>query len=144
MALVRIQAAENLSFEAACERGAVLLDINNEKFQMSIQAEGERRYKSRHFKEMNKAIAKISKEKYSEGYKRGMDVAHFTVPCNRCGRSMNFSDYDRNWLTEIKPKLKEAFRDWVHNKCPEKGMLDYDYDKLTDLIRGLEKYDKYK
>jgi len=47
------------------------------------------------------------------------EPALFTVPCNICYEPMIFTHTDKNWETEVKPTLLEAFNTWSHTKCRE-------------------------
>jgi hypothetical protein len=46
------------------------------------------------------------------------DVALFVIPCSVCGKPMIFHHKKDNWVSDVKPVLLEAFRDWRHVKCP--------------------------
>ena len=129
--ILRIQVEENLSWEDACIKAATLLKTNSEEFKRAVEAEAERRYKSRHMSELDKARKTIEekayKKGYDEGYRKGYDEGytkamsedHFYVPCSICGKPMHFSSKDSNWK-DVKRVLYNAFRTWAHTACLEK------------------------
>lgn len=123
MAIVKIQADKNLDWNEACIFVSNLIDTNSKAFNERVDAEAERRYKSRHMKELNKARETIEK-KVREYIIKNED--HFRVPCKICGEFMYFSNFDENWESKVKPILYGAFaeRGWGHIKClKEKGLL---------------------
>ena len=121
--ILRIQVEENLSWEDACAKAATLLKTNSEEFKRAVEAEAERRYKSRHMSELDKARKTIEEKAYRKGYEEGytkaMSEDHFYVPCSICGKPMHFSSKDVNW-EDVKQVLYNAFRNWHHTSCGKK------------------------
>ena len=80
-AIMRIMLEEHLDWDQACKRVAILINLNSEEFKKLVEVEGNREYKSRHFKEFNKAretiIEKGNKKAYWTGYLIG-------IGCYRC------------------------------------------------------------
>ena len=62
MALLRLQVADNLTWNETCLRAATLLDINSEDFKRLINQKAESIYKSRHLTVFNKAKHTIVKD----------------------------------------------------------------------------------
>jgi hypothetical protein len=87
-ALIRIQAKDDISFEEACEKAAILLDQNSKVFDETINSKANALYKKRHMTELNKARQTIStdgrqasyelghKAGYQEGLRVGDDSGH--------------------------------------------------------------------
>ena len=67
MAIVKIRAELEIDWEAACEHLAELADPNGKKFKQAVNREANRRYKSRHMAELNKAKKTLEDKGYSEG-----------------------------------------------------------------------------
>ena len=71
MAIVKIRASRELDWEAACEHLADLAIPNSKKFMKAVNSEANRRYKSRHLSELNKAKAGFIKNGYDKGIREG-------------------------------------------------------------------------
>jgi len=119
MAIVRLQASENLDWDEACVRAAGLLDQQGEKFKRAIELEAQRLYKSRFMSELNKARKSIEKQYYKLGYDEAMKIEHFSVPCSVCGEPVVFSSRDARW-DEARRTLSEAFKNCRHTNCVRK------------------------
>lgn len=118
MAIVRLQAAESLDWEEACERAAQLLDANSQEFKRRVKLEAQRLYKQRFMRELNKARETIWRNAWEAGRQwTRQNEDNFHVPCSICGKPMHFSSLDENWESEIKPTLYRAFKNWCHVKC---------------------------
>jgi hypothetical protein len=118
MAIVKLQAAEELDWEGACMRGAKLIDANSAEFKRMIELEAQRLYKQRFMKELNKARETITNNAWKSGaqwVRRHQD--NFRVPCSICREPLYFSSSDSNWESEIKPTLYDAFKNWYHVRC---------------------------
>jgi hypothetical protein len=50
---------------------------------------------------------------------KGIELAFFTLPCSICGKPMLFTHKDKNWSSEVRPTLLDAFRRWGHVCCFE-------------------------
>ena len=121
MALIRVQASEDMTWEEACRRGADLLEKNSEEFRRAVESEAERRYKSRHLTEFNKARGTIIDQSYKRGYDAGYKAArsayetwHF---CVVCGEKTTIKPNDNAHQAVI-----EFLHDnqWGHTACHEK------------------------
>jgi len=118
MAIIRLQAAENLDWEDACIRAAELIDVNSQEFKRRVELEAQRLYKQRFMTELNKAretIRKKAREEGAEWVRRNED--NFRIPCSICGKPMYFSSRDENWERKVKPILYQAFKNWRHTSC---------------------------
>ena len=117
MAIIRLQAAENLSWNDACVRLSLLSDTNNEKFKTAINRRAETIYKSRFLSELNKARATIGNEyRIKTEHKVRTLESNFSVPCSKCGQLMYFSLRHADWGQKQKI-LYQAFGDWRHTSC---------------------------
>ena len=93
IAIVRLQGAEELEYDEACVRAAVLIREGGERFKEEVKSEANRQYKSHFMGEQNKAkntwIQKGYDEGFGEGKKAGMDIGRETYqikyPCARSG-----------------------------------------------------------
>lgn len=120
MAIVRLQASESLDWEDACVRAAQLVNANSLEFKRMIELEAQRLHKQRFMKELNRARETIRSNAWEAGgewVRENED--NFRVPCSICGKPMYFSSLNKNWESEIKPILYQAFKNWHHTKCAE-------------------------
>ena len=93
MAIVRLQGTEELEYEEACARAAVLIEEGRERFKEAVKTEASRQYKSRFLGEMNKAKNTWIQKGYNSGHKDGMDQGsnlaresfQISYPCATCG-----------------------------------------------------------
>jgi hypothetical protein len=118
LALIRIQASEGLDWEGTCLKAAQLLNLNSEEFKRLVRVEAQRLYKQRFMSELNKAKETVRSNAWEAGgewVRENED--NFHVPCSICGKPMQFSSLDKNWESEIKPTLYQAFKNWRHTKC---------------------------
>jgi hypothetical protein len=118
MSLLKLQVDEDISWEEACLRATSLLAQQKKTIDRAVAREANRRYKSRHLKEMNKARKTIFDQGYRAGYNRAMTIEHFTVPCSQCGKPMLFSQAQKDWGKHVQSTLQQAFGRRVHVKCP--------------------------
>jgi hypothetical protein len=115
MAIVRLQAAENLDWDEACLRAVDLLNKNGGEFKHATELEAQRVYKSRFMSELNKSRKTI----YKMGYNEAMQIDRFTIPCSICGKPMQFTSRDPKW-EEQKLILNNAFKNVCHTNCVKK------------------------
>jgi len=118
LAIVKLQAAEELDWPEACVKAAQLLNSNSEEFKRLVRVEAQRLYKQRFMSELNKAKETVRSNAWEAGgewVRENED--NFRVPCSICGKPMQFSSLDKNWESEIKPTLYQAFKNWRHTKC---------------------------
>jgi hypothetical protein len=123
MSLLKLQVDEDLSWEEACLRATAMLARQKRTIDRAVAREANRRYKSRHLSELNKARKTIREQGYVQGYADGhrtaMMSAHFTVPCPSCGKPMRFAQTQPDWNDTVQPMLNRAFIDRIHVKCQE-------------------------
>lgn len=125
MALIKIQAEEDLDYDDACIRASILLDMNSEEHKKSVKKEAERIHKKRFFKEVGKTHAtwreKGRQEGYEEGrnagYTDGMNQHKITYPCNVCGKPITMYP-GSNDHEAMKQFMKQA--GWSHAECLKK------------------------
>jgi hypothetical protein len=107
--------------EEALVKMAALADSNSHEFWSMVGDQGEMKYKSRHFKEMNRTVATIKKtaeEKTKTEYERGWGVAYqsyaIMYPCSICGGMIPLTPNSEahkaivNYLQE---------KGWAHFEC---------------------------
>ena len=93
MAIIKVQASEELDYEQACQRASQLIDTNSEEYRRAVQSEANRLKKSQLMTEINKGKKTWRKKGYSSGYKdgdkagykRGVQESRITYPCSVCG-----------------------------------------------------------
>lgn len=76
MAIVKIRAELELDWDEACEHMAGLADPNGKKFKSAVSREANRRYKSRHLVELNKAKKTFTDKGYKKGVREGHSKGH--------------------------------------------------------------------
>ena len=114
-AIVGLRARENLSFDEACERMAVLWDPNSKLFAEAVEKRAQELGKSTFMKQLNSSRVTIQKNE-ADAVRRNED--NFHVPCSKCAKPMIFSNRDDNW-NESKAILYAAFKTWHHVNCPK-------------------------
>jgi hypothetical protein len=118
-AITKIQLENDSDWDTACLKVAILTDTNSTAFKDLVEKESLRKYKSKHFTEMNKTMQSQKQEWYTKGYLEGSEnETHFSLPCKKCGKDMDFTDFGENW-PQVKQVLEGAFKDWSHIKCPD-------------------------
>ena len=111
-AIVRIQADQELSWQAACNQVAILIDMNTKEFERLVANGARRRYNSEFMKQLN-----LTKKKLREEIRNSEDS--FRVPCSGCHEPMFFSSSDIDW-NESRKIVYKAFGNWRHKGCVEK------------------------
>ena len=92
---------------------------NVEKLSKAARREYSRGYKRGYAK----AVEDLVNDPYAfyitvrDVYKYGGDIALFEAPCMYCGKPIVFHHRLRNWESEVKPTLLEAFENWYHVRC---------------------------
>ena len=115
--ILRVMLDDDSTWDNACAKAEALLATGSVAFKEAVAKEAQSLYKSRHLTELNKAMKGMKEKWYGEGYDDGAkNETHFSVPCPRCGKDMNFTNFDSNWLT-AKTILETAFKDWSHVNC---------------------------
>ena len=133
MTIIKIRAELELDWEAACEHLAELAEPNSKKFKQAVNREANRRYKSRHMAELNKAKKTLEDKGYDKGYSDGdviglrvgralgLDQAtrewRISYPCNVCGKPC--------YMKPNGPSTKVAVeyltsKNWGHGECHKK------------------------
>jgi len=122
MALIKVQASEELDYEQACERASQLIDTNSEEYRRAVQSEANRLKKSQLMTEINKAKKTWRKKGYNsgfkdgqkEGYKQGVQQYKVPYPCSVCGRELVMMPGARDHEA-MKVMMKHA--GWAHTTC---------------------------
>jgi len=114
MVIVKLQADEDLDWDQACSKIAKIISPKMEEFERAVKEKALSLAKGEFMTRVNKAREEIKRQAKIEIRKKGQN---FEVPCNRCGKPMQFSASAANWDSEIKPILKEAFSSWHHTEC---------------------------
>ena len=124
IAIVRLQGAEGLEYDEACERAAVLIEESSEKYKETVKAEANRIYKSRFLGEQNKArntwIKKGYDDGFSDGKKEGVDIGReayqIKYPCSKCGGDLILRSGKKDTESAIEFLKSQG---WRHSKCTE-------------------------
>jgi len=132
MTLIKIRAELELDWEAACEHLAELADPNGEKFKQAVNREANRRYKSRHLSELNKAKKTFEDKGYDKGYSKGEVIGNkigralgvdqatrkyrISFPCCFCGEPV----YMRRGGPSAKAAAEFLSKTWHHSDCIDK------------------------
>jgi hypothetical protein len=114
MAIVKVQAAENLNLEQACIRVTELYDHGSEQFTKRVKEEARKLHNRELLTELNKGRKTI--EKNAE--ERGMNYAKILSPCSVCGKNMVFDLLNEQDKKNIMDMLKKGGIDsWQHTRC---------------------------
>jgi hypothetical protein len=122
MAIVRLQGTEELEYEEACARAAMLIEEGGERFKEEVKAEANRLYKSRFMGEQNKAKNTWIQKGFNSGYNDGMengitlakDMFQISYPCATCERDIVLRP-DGEATKSAVEYLKSA--GWRHTDC---------------------------
>ncbi len=114
MAIVRVQAAENLDWEHACVRVTELCDSGSEKFTKRVKEEARRLHNRELMTQLNKGRATIE----SNAMELGKGYAKILYPCSICRKDMTFNLLDAEDKKKIMEMLKQGGIDnWRHTTC---------------------------
>lgn len=109
------------NLEDALEKIAALADSNSHEYWELVGEQGEMRYKSRHFKEMNRTTATLKKTADAQvkaEYERGWAAAYknyaILYPCKICQGMITITS-DSEAHRAIIRYLQDA--GWAHAKC---------------------------
>ena len=116
MAIVKLQAEEELDFESAGERAGSLLDEKSGKFAEEVLREANRLYKKRLMKEMNKAKGSWIEKGRNEGFAEAESRFKIECSCAICGKPMLLVPYSD--MTKAAVKHLES-TGWRHTNCVE-------------------------
>jgi len=122
MAIVRLQGTEELEYEEACARAAMLIEEGGERFKEKVKAEASRQYKSRFLGEMNKAKNTWIQKGYTSGHKDGMDQGsnlardrfQISYPCATCGTDIVLRPDGEATKSAVEHLKSEG---WRHTEC---------------------------
>ena len=122
MAIVRLQGTEELEYEEACARAAMLIEEGGERFKEKVKAEASRQYKSRFLGEMNKAKNTWIQKGYNSGHKDGMDQGsnlardrfQISYPCATCGTDIVLRPDGEATKSAVEHLKSEG---WRHTEC---------------------------
>ena len=122
MAIVRLQGTEELEYEEACIRAAVLIEEGGEGFKVAVKAEANRLYKSRFMGELNKAKNTWIQKGFSGGYDAGVeeggilakDSFQISYPCAVCGRDIVLRPDGEATKSAVEHLKSEG---WRHTDC---------------------------
>jgi hypothetical protein len=102
-------------------RAAILLDRNSEEYIKNVNTESERKYRSRHFTEMNKTRRTWEKEAYDRGHHQGYRVAEDTFKityfCSICDKTLTMMPNANDHLAAQR-YMRE--HEWAHSTCHKK------------------------
>jgi hypothetical protein len=117
--IMRIQVDEDLTWEDACKRLAMI--CNKAELAKLVQSKAEELGKSRFLTSMNTARGTIERNADARATERvRQSETNFQVQCAKgCGKPMHFSERDQNYYTEVLPVLRQAFQRWAHETCPK-------------------------
>jgi len=103
---------------SALEFSSILLDENSREFNERVKAEAERRYRSRHMAELNKARYTIEQNGFDHGLKEGMEIGEDNTRiwyfCSVCGGKINMGP-NRDDHKALIRYMKE--HGWHHGDC---------------------------
>ena len=124
MAIVRLQGAEELEYDEACVRAAVLIEEGGEKYKETVKAEANRMYKSRFLGEQNKAkntwLQKGYDDGFGDGKKAGIDIGReldqIKYPCSKCGGDLVLRPGNKDTESALEFLKSQG---WGHSKCIE-------------------------
>jgi hypothetical protein len=122
MAIVRLQGTEELEYDEACERAAMLIEEGSEKYKETLKAEANRIYKSRFLGEQNKAKNTWIQKGYNSGHKDGIeegfniarDRYEISYPCATCGSDIVLRSDGEATKSAVEHLKAEG---WRHTDC---------------------------
>ena len=124
IAIVRLQGTEELEYDEACVRAAVLIEEGSEKYKETLKAEANRMYKSRFLGEQNKArntwIQKGYDDGFGDGKKAGVDIGReayqVKYPCSKCGGDLILRSGNKDTESALEFLKSQG---WGHSQCSE-------------------------
>jgi len=122
MALLRIQVSENLDWDDACRRAAILLNEGSEKYVKLLKREAEKLYSSRFMQQFNRARKNIAEEAYRRGYRDGYEKGRLDHAiwyyCAICGGKIYVKPNSNSHMAIMK-YMKE--HKWGHTSCHKRN-----------------------
>jgi hypothetical protein len=124
MAIVRLQGTEELEYEEACARAAMLIEEGGERFKEEVKAEANRLYKSRFMGEQNKAKNTWIQRGYDDGFRKGKsggyesarEAFQIKYPCSKCGGDLILRPGIKDTESAIEFLKSQG---WGHSQCIE-------------------------
>ena len=104
-------------FNEAYDMAGMLLDKNSDEFNKAVNREAERRYRSRHLTELNKARTTIEKSAYNRGYLRGVNDNRIWYYCGICTDPIYLKPNSNSHKAVI-TLMRE--KNWGHESCHKK------------------------
>ena len=105
------------NFDEAYNMAGMLLDKNSDEFNKAVNREAERRYRSRHLTELNKARTTIEKSAFNSGYQRGVNENRIWYYCNICIEPIYIKPNSDSHKAVITLMRKT---NWGHELCHKK------------------------
>jgi len=124
IAIVRLQGAEELEYDEACIRAAVLIEEGSEKYKETVKAEANRIYKSRFLGEQNKAKNTWIQKGIDDGFRKGTSAGYenareayqIKYPCSKCDDDLILRPGNKDTESAIEFLKSQG---WGHSKCIE-------------------------
>ena len=90
-AIIRLQGNEDLDFEPACLKAALLLDPKRDEYKKAVLDEANRLAKSRFMTQLNTARKTIESQSYWLGHSAAKQQhAQIHYPCSKCKKEMTW------------------------------------------------------
>ena len=122
LAIAKIMVQFKMSdLERVYDYAAILIDSNSEEYEKQVNNEAEQRYRSRHFKEMNKARTTIESRvrdwTSKTSYQKAKNEYHIWGFCSQCGEQYSILPNSDAHKEVIDHLLRN---NWKHTECPKK------------------------
>ncbi len=122
LAIIKVQASEELDYEEACLRASQLMDTNSKEYRKAVEVEANRLKKSQLMSEINKNKKTWRKKGYNSGYTDGDNAGHqrgvqeyrISYPCSVCGGELVMTPGAKDHEA-AKMMMKQA--GWAHSTC---------------------------
>ena len=126
IALIKLQASEEVSYEEACLLASKFLDTNSETFRKEVEREIMKHDRSQLMSSINKSkktwTEKGRKKGYNEGYRDGYSKGttdfKITYPCSICGNELGMKPGAKDHEA-MKGLMRQA--GWAHSTCLNKS-----------------------
>lgn len=132
VAILKIQVSENLDWDDACRKAAIIIDENSEKFSRLVKSEAEKIYSSRFMQQFNRAKKSIAEEAYKRGYQEGYEKAKkehaIWYYCAICRERIYIKPNSKSHLAIIK-YMNECR--WGHMECHKRMQTTMDSGSKT-------------
>lgn len=122
MALIRIQAEEDLDFIDACIKASILLPENSTQYKEEVKKEAEQIHKVKFMREVGKTHESWKKKYYGEGfrdgenagYRKGVNDYKITYPCHICGKPIVMAPGGNDHQAMVEMMKQKG---WAHGDC---------------------------